>query len=630
MKKLIYSILTMVLLMVVMTACKEDIAELGAPPKQEDAAFAFTPSTTSNNILEFTSPSSAFLKKWDFGNGQTGEGNTVTVSYPFAGTYEVSLTVYTSGGSIATSQTVVIDETDINLLDPVYELITGGVDYPNGKTWIIAAGTAGHMGIGPIEGDGPSWWAAPANDKSGTGLYDDKHIFKLSGFEFIQETNGDVYVNGAQAPNFPGSYENKGDYTAPFTDLTNQKWSLAKNPAGRYILNISGGAFIGYYTGFSSYEIISISETEMFIKSADAAVAANAWFMRLIPEGFEPPPPPPPATSTLPLNFEGEKPPFTGFGESSYDVVDNPSATGLNTSPKVAQYVKGTEANWAGISTVLATKLDFSSNTLIKYKVYSPVTGRALFKLETVDGSAAPVEVFADVTKVNEWEELTFDFSTAPTNTFDKIALFLDFDNNNGGTFYVDDITQAAVPAVLTLADLTGGSSKTWKLKPAAGSFGVGPTPGSDAYWPNGSDISGNRPCLFNDEFIFKTGNEYQYDTKGDIWGEGYMGLSDGCTDESNLPTDAQPWGSGTHSFSFTPAVDETPATITVTGTGAFIALPKAYNGGEYAAAPPDTNASVTYKVLNYVRTATTETLTISLDITGDGSQFWNFTLISE
>src|SRR5690606_11923714 len=132
------------------------------------------------------------------------------------------------------------------------------------------------------------------------------------------------------------------------------------------------------------------------------------------------------------------------------------------------------------------------------------------------------------------------------------------------------------------------------------------------------------------DEFIFKTGNEYQYDTEGDIWGEGYMGVSDGCTDENNLPTDAQPWGSGTHSFSFTPAVDETLATITVTGTGAFIALPKAYNGGEYGAAPPDTNASVTYKVLNYVRTATTETLTISLDITGDGSQFWNFTLISE
>lgn len=71
----------MFVLMVVMTACKEDIAELGAPPKQEDAAFEFTPSTTSNNVLEFTSPSSAFLKKWDFGNGQTGEGNTVTIDH---------------------------------------------------------------------------------------------------------------------------------------------------------------------------------------------------------------------------------------------------------------------------------------------------------------------------------------------------------------------------------------------------------------------------------------------------------------------------------------------------------------------------------------------------------------------
>src|SRR5690606_4536359 len=104
----------------------------------------------------------------------------------------------------------------------------------------------------------------------------------------------------------------------------------------------------------------------------------NAWFMRLIPLGFEPelpPPPPPPATSTMPINFEGAKPPFNGFGETIFDVVDNPDASGINTSAKVALYEKGMEGNWAGIETALSAKLDFSTNTLIKYKVYSPVTG---------------------------------------------------------------------------------------------------------------------------------------------------------------------------------------------------------------------------------------------------------------
>jgi hypothetical protein len=108
------------------------------------------------------------------------------------------------------------------------------------------------------------------------------------------------------------------------------------------------------------------------------------------------------------------------------------------------------------------------------------------------------------------------------------------------------------------------------------------------------------------------------------------MGLANGCTNETNLPTNAQAWGSGNHTFSFTPASGGSPATITVTGTGAFIALPKAFNGGEYDAAPPVADRAVTYEVLSYVKNGSTETLTITIDISGTGATFWNFTLISE
>ena len=65
--------------------------------------------------------------------------------------------------------------------------------------------------------------------------------------------------------------------------------------------------------------------------------------------------------------------------------------------------------------------------------------------------------------------------------------------------------------------------------------------------------------------------------------------------------------------------------TIEVIGTGAFIALPKAYNGGEYASGPP-TAASVTYEVLSYVNDGTTETLKITINIGGDA--YWTFTLV--
>lgn len=620
------SLIWILIIPVFMIACQEEDPQLGAVPTAADAEFTYAPTVASQNIIKLTSPSSAFLKKWNFGNGQTAEGHEVQVTYPFAGDYVVTLTVYTSGGSISSSQTIHIEQTDVGLLSPIYSLLTGGPGNPDGKTWVVASTVSGHMGVGPVDAVAPIWWSANPGDKSDTGLYDDKYTFKLDGFRFVMQTNGDVYVNTAQAPNFPGAYENKGDQTAPFTAPDNLTWSVSTNAAGNDVINIVSPGFIGFYTGVSTYEILSASESEIFIKYLDAANGELAWFHKLVPDGYVPPV----VATTLPANFEGSKPPFNGFGGSTFDVVDNPNKSGINTSAKVAKYVKGLDGNWAGIETTLSAKLDFSTNTILKYKVYSPVAGKALFKIETVDGSATPVEVFMDVTKVNEWEEITFDFSGTPSNVYDKIALFLDFDNNNGGTFYLDDIQQSFIPAELSEADLTGGSSKTWVLKPAAGSFGVGPTKGSDAWWPNGGDISGERPCLFNDEFIFKTGGVYQYDAKGDIYGEGYMGTSDGCVAESDLPLANAAWGSGTHSFTFTPASGGNPATITVTGTGAFIALPKAINGTELTSGPPPVNGSVTYEVLNYVKSGSSETLTIGIDISDNGSAFWTFVLVAQ
>lgn len=440
MKKIIYSIICILSLQMILSSCKEDEYTLGDPPVAEDADFSYTISTESDNIINLTSSSGAFLKKWDFGNGETAEGNNVQVTYPFQGTYEITLTVYTSGGSATSKKTIEIEETDLSLLRPVYSLLTGG----NSKTWVIAKDVTGHMGIGPSTGNAPIWWAAPPNDKSDVGLYDDKYTFVLNGLHFDHETNGDIYVNGGHRANFPTAYQNKGDYTVPnYFAPDNLRWSVVTIDGKDYI-NISGNGFIGFYCGTSRFEILRITENELDLKYIDGGTPANAWFHKLVREGYEGSGEPEPETSTLPLDFEGTVPPFNGFGGSTYAVVSNPHVGGVNTSDKVAQYTKGLEGNWAGIETTLATTLDFSTNTTIKMKVYSPVTGRALFKVEEVGNSGNNKEVFADITQANQWQTLTFDFSGTTSDVFNKIALFMDYDNNIGGTFYLDDIIQTA------------------------------------------------------------------------------------------------------------------------------------------------------------------------------------------
>jgi len=179
----------------------------------------------------------------------------------------------------------------------------------------------------------------------------------------------------------------------------------------------------------------------------------------------------------------------------------------------------------------------------------------------------------------------------------------------------------------------TGETSKSWRINAELNSMSVGPFPGSTEWFTIKEEDLAARTCTFDDTYTFGTDGVFEYNTNGDLWGESYMGgIDPGCYDEADLPAEAAAWGSGTHMFTVTEATDTEPAYISVTGTGAFIALAKAYNGGEYSAAPPVDNGTVTYEVMSYVDDGTKEVLVLLIDISeGEmGTGYWTFTMVSE
>ncbi|ADR20166.1 hypothetical protein MATR_22180 [Marivirga tractuosa] len=697
MKKYIFNLFILSLLFA-FTACNEEFV-LEEAPDAGEASFDVNPSSKGENYVILSNSSDGFIKKWDFGNGASAEGDEVEAYFPFEGEYEVTLTVYAAGGSVSSSETVAISNTDPNICNVEFlELLTGGCDQPEGKTWVIDAERAGHFGVGPPNAAGPDYYAAGANEKAGGGMYNDEYTFILNQYQYVQETNGDIYLNPAQASNFPGAFEPEvGDRKAPYDAPENINFAISENAEGQPVISFNNNGFIGYNTGVNTYTILSISENEMFVRFNDAATPDLSWFHRLIRKGFAPieagftvetteltasftntslnaetyswefgdgttsseespihtyaeegtysvtlevSGPGQSASVTqevsvsaapkvLPFTFEENNTQFGTFGGTVFNVIDNPDASGANTSARVGEFQKGTEFSFAGLALLLDEPVDFSENTTLSMKIWSPVATNAILKLEAAGDAGTFTEQNVSIPVANEWVELTFDFTGAQSN-LQNLVIFADTDNNNGGTFYIDDIGFATESAdEISLDLLTGENEKAWVLKPAAGAFGVGPAKGSDEFFPNGADISGDRPCLFNDEFIFKTGGQYEYNANGDIYGEAYMGIAEGCTDDTALDgTDAEAWGPGTHSFSLTPATDTDPAFITVRGTGAFIALPKAYNGGEYGAAPPDMDKPVTYEVIDYFKNASGEELSLAIDVSGDGSVYWNFVLV--
>ncbi len=127
-----------------------------------------------------------------------------------------------------------------------------------------------------------------------------------------------------------------------------------------------------------------------------------------------------------------------------------------------------------------------------------------------------------------------------------------------------------------------------WKLD-GAGSAGVGPTAGSMEWWSANADVVAERACWFDDRFVFGEDGSFQNVLGETTWIEAWQGGSDACG-APVAPHD----GSASATFSY----DEASATLTLTGKGAHLGLPKAVNGEELSS-PSSAPDSITYQVLS-------------------------------
>ena len=119
-------------------------------------------------------------------------------------------------------------------------------------------------------------------------------------------------------------------------------------------------------------------------------------------------------------------------------IVANPDASGINTSANVAEWIRSGD-QWAHVYCNLEGTIDFTTGTVFELKVHIPIACTILFKLE--DGNGGFTQLSADVTTVNEWTPLSFDFTGATTDVYNKIVIFFDFESFVDNTYYFDDVT---------------------------------------------------------------------------------------------------------------------------------------------------------------------------------------------
>ena len=164
-----------------------------------------------------------------------------------------------------------------------------------------------------------------------------------------------------------------------------------------------------------------------------------------------------------PINFEtggqGATWTWTVFENGTnppVEILANPFATGINTTATVAKITALVAGQpWAGCESQhgsdIGTFTFTSANCTVRIMVYKTVISDVGIKFASSSG-ASTGEIKVANTLINQWEEITFDFSSRIGETNDQIIIFPDFNlagRTTDNVVYFDNITfseQIAIP----------------------------------------------------------------------------------------------------------------------------------------------------------------------------------------
>ncbi len=151
----------------------------------------------------------------------------------------------------------------------------------------------------------------------------------------------------------------------------------------------------------------------------------------------------------------------------------------------------------------------------------------------------------------------------------------------------------AALETVITLGnwktDSTASIVGDWKLAPMAAALGVGwDAANATGWWSNSADDVTTRACLFDDIFRFGEDGSFSNVMGLETWLEGWQGVDSDQCGTPVAPHDGSSSATYTH--------DASTGALVLTGKGAHVGLPKAFNGGELTT-PADAPDSITYTV---------------------------------
>lgn len=297
--KRIKSLLICLFSATMLIGCQEDEPSLKALLVPSNLIVSTDISEDGSGNVTFTASSdNAISYKFIFSDGtsKVAPNGIVTKRFTKTGfnTYLVSVVAFGTGG-ISTSTTLEVEvRSDFND-DEAVQLLTGG----SSKKWYLDVKEVGHLGVGGTLPDFADqyWFAgfynAQPDEKCGDPVSDcfcdDELTFTLNAngiLTYEQDNKGATFFNGAHSAAGGGSGSGSDlclDFDTSGTSTINLAPATSNLPEGESrgtVMNFSNDAFMMYYVGSSEYEILSITDSTLYVRVLDALNPVLAWYLK--------------------------------------------------------------------------------------------------------------------------------------------------------------------------------------------------------------------------------------------------------------------------------------------------------------------------------------------------------------
>ena len=223
--------------------------------------------------------------KMDFGDGNVKmiPAGTIDYKYTNPGTHDYTVTITAVGTGGITS--IISKKITVFVAFTIPANIMSGLTGGASKVWVTDKATSGHVGVGDPALFYSNYYSADPNSRDAC-LYDDEITFTKTGDNAISMTvdnKGQSFLIAASTA-FYGFSGGDGCYPLNTGGTKNLAFSAATSGSTPDVSTqiqflVPGNGIINFGTGGNTYEILTISDTQITLRNI--GIDGLAWYQKL-------------------------------------------------------------------------------------------------------------------------------------------------------------------------------------------------------------------------------------------------------------------------------------------------------------------------------------------------------------